>query len=132
MAHVRVQQFYRGVPVLGGEAIAHLNSDGSLSSVTDNLVPAVTVIVAPSLTSADAIARAREGLGSADWSSDSAGELWIVRRDGRDHLAYRVAFQFVRPKPMFPVVFVDSTVAVWCGSRCSWKLMVRRRTVNAG
>jgi hypothetical protein len=37
IAHTRVQQYYRGVPVLGGQAIAHMNADGAAFDDTDNL-----------------------------------------------------------------------------------------------
>ena len=41
MTHVRFQQTYRGVPVLGAEAIVHLNRDESLFAVTDDIIPEV-------------------------------------------------------------------------------------------
>jgi thermolysin len=41
VTHVRVQQTYNGVPVLGGEAIVHLNRDESLNSITDDVIPEV-------------------------------------------------------------------------------------------
>jgi hypothetical protein len=47
-AHVRVQQTVEGVPVWGGEAAVHLNSDGSLFAITDNLKPNISVDTTPS------------------------------------------------------------------------------------
>ena len=43
MAHVRVQQFHHNIPVLGGEAIAHLTATGEPSGQTDDLLPNITV-----------------------------------------------------------------------------------------
>src|SRR5215204_6090648 len=37
MAHTRFQQTVNEIPVWEGEAIVHLNADGELASVTDNL-----------------------------------------------------------------------------------------------
>src|SRR5918993_1539103 len=42
-AHTRVQQYFRGIPVFGGEAIVHLREDGQVETVTDALVPSVAV-----------------------------------------------------------------------------------------
>src|SRR4030095_2177448 len=56
MAHTRVPQYYRGVPVLGGEAIAHMNADGAAFDDTDNLVEGISVNTTPRLTAEGAIA----------------------------------------------------------------------------
>ena len=34
-AHTRVQQYFRGIPVFGGEAIVHLREDGEVEAVAD-------------------------------------------------------------------------------------------------
>jgi Zn-dependent metalloprotease len=109
MAHVRVQQFYRGIPVSGGEAIAHLRPDGTLSGITDNLVHAIQVTVTPVLAAPQAIERARADAGlSPAVPGEPTASLWILRRDGADHLVHRVEFPIVAPKPRRPVVFVDA------------------------
>jgi Zn-dependent metalloprotease len=109
MAHVRVQQFHRGVPVFGGEAIAHLSSTGEPVGQTDNLVPKIAVDPKPRLTSDAAAARAISASGCADCVRQSA-ELWIIRTDGVDHLAFQVQLRQTRAgvPPSLPVIFLDA------------------------
>lgn len=52
MAHTHVQQLQDGVPVWGAEAIVHLNPDGSLASVTNDLVGIPQVDTAPAYAAA--------------------------------------------------------------------------------
>ena len=61
MAHVAVQQTYRGVPVWGGQAIAHLDSTGELTSLTDGFVSSVKAPTSPSITSDRAVTEAKAG-----------------------------------------------------------------------
>ena len=111
MAHVRVQQLYRGIPVFGGEAVAHLRSDGTLSSITDNLVPDIRVDVTPMVSAADAIERARTDARVPAASPDAPTvSLWILRRDRTDHLVHRIELEplVAAAQPRRPVVFVDA------------------------
>src|SRR5437867_13126824 len=66
MAHTRVQQTFQGVPVFGGEAIVHLNSDGSNFAFTDSLVKNVQVDAKPELGKAEAIEIAIGHYGCSD------------------------------------------------------------------
>jgi Zn-dependent metalloprotease len=108
MAHVRVQQFHRGVPVFGGEAIAHLSPTGEPAGQTDNLVPKIVVNPMPRLT-ADAAAADAIAASCPDCTRQSA-DLWIVRTDGVDHLAFRVQLRQARAGagPSLPVIFLDA------------------------
>jgi Zn-dependent metalloprotease len=112
MGHVRVQQTYRGVPVFGGEAIAHLNPDGSLRSVTDALVPSVHVASAtPSVSRDKAIAAAMSSarLKAADVASSTA-DLSILRQATGDALTWRVRLVGTEGRmPSIPVAFIDAT-----------------------
>jgi Zn-dependent metalloprotease len=109
MAHVRVQQFHRGVPVFGGEAIAHLSAAGQPVGQTDNLVPMVAIDPKPRLTADSATARAVAASGCPDCARQSA-DLWVMRIDGKDHLAFRVQLRQTRAgaPPSLPVIFVDA------------------------
>jgi Zn-dependent metalloprotease len=109
MAHVRVQQVHRGIPVFGGEAIAHLSAAGDPVGQTDNLVPRVTVDPKPRLNADAAVARAGAASGCPDCARQSA-DLWIVRTDGKDHLAFRVELRQPRAgaSPSMPVIFIDA------------------------
>src|SRR5690349_17008216 len=55
MTHVRHQQSFHGIPVIGGEAIVHLGADGAPRELTDALVRDVRVDTAPSLAAGAAI-----------------------------------------------------------------------------
>jgi Zn-dependent metalloprotease len=56
--HVRYRQYYRGIPVWGGELIAHLDRGGALTSVNGTAVPDIAVNVTPRLSAAGAVKRA--------------------------------------------------------------------------
>ena len=92
MAHTRVQQLVNDVPVWGGEAIVHFDDDGTLLGVTDDLVPDVFVDTTADIDADEAIDIAVEDLG-AGWEAttdDPTADLWVIRQDGADHLAWRV------------------------------------------
>jgi Zn-dependent metalloprotease len=112
MAHVRVQQRFQGVPVFGGEAIAHLNSDGSAFAETDDLIAAISVSSTPTFTADQAIdvAVADYGCRTCLTKPPTAG-LWIVRdATGVDHLTYRVQMTRIdgTDQTALPVRFVDA------------------------
>ena len=110
MAHVHVQQFHRGIPVFGGEAIAHLTSSGEPLNETDALIRNVTVDTTPRVTAMDAVATALKAAGCADCLTLSAAALWVVRQKDSDQLTYRVPLR--RPAGPggngLPVIFVDA------------------------
>lgn len=111
MAHTRVQQYFEGIPVWTGEAIAHLTSAGIPFADTDALVTDVSVNTTPALTAAAAIDIALSNYGCSDClSARPTADLWILRQDGIDHLAYRVRLtRLRRGGPMaLPVRFVDA------------------------
>ncbi len=111
MAHVRLQQQLDGVPVFGGEAIVHLHGDGSLSTITDALVPDPRVETEPALSAEEAIELALfESLDRAELTAEPEADLWILRHEGADHLAWRVQLEridFVLP-PTQPLLFIDA------------------------
>jgi Zn-dependent metalloprotease len=111
LAHTRVQQYYRGVPVLGGEAIAHIGHEGAVFAETDSLVSGITVNPRPRLTTSEAIAIAVNDYGcSVCLTTAPVADLWVLRNGGQDHLVYRV--QLTRldngPDTALPVRFVDA------------------------
>jgi Zn-dependent metalloprotease len=112
MAHTRVQQRFRGVPVWGGEAIAHLNQDGSRFAETDGLVGGINVDITPRLSSAAAIDIAVTDYGcKACLTAAPTADLWIVRDEaGADHLTYRVQMMRLDGSNdiALPVRFVDA------------------------
>ncbi len=111
MAHTRVRQTVGGVPVWEGEAIVHLNTDGSLSTVTDDLKEMIAVNTEPNLSQKDAINLVVDGYrGGAKLSEDPTADLWIYRGETRDHLVYRVTTPRIdgSDATSVPVTFIDA------------------------
>jgi len=63
--HVRFQQLFQGVRVYGGEAIDHADAQGAVLDLTDALYRGIQLPVQPSLTPAEALARAEAALAPA-------------------------------------------------------------------
>jgi Zn-dependent metalloprotease len=116
MAHTRFQQTVNDIPVWEGEAIVHLNPDGELSGLTDELKEAVTVNTQPNFAAAEALNMARSfagisnSIGPRRLTDDPKIDLWIYRGETRDHLAYRVEMPILdgTANTSIPVVFVDA------------------------
>jgi vibriolysin len=53
-SHERLTQSFRGVPVFGAQAIAHLNQDGSIAAITDRLARDLKVDTTPRLSAEEA------------------------------------------------------------------------------
>ena len=117
-AHTRVQQYFRGIPVFGGEAIVHLRDDGEVESITDALVPSVLVNPRPRLASNAAIARATAKHGCAEClTAPPVANLMVLRLEGVDRLVYRVDLRREdgTAQTSMPVIFVDANTGdvVW-------------------
>lgn len=107
MAHVRLQQTEGGVPVFGGQAIVHLLPNGDVASMTDSFVRGANVDTVPSITSDDAMGEAI--LNHPGSVSAVDADLQILRREGSDHLTWRVRIEDLETDtPSIPVVFVDA------------------------
>ncbi|HEX8289538.1 MAG TPA: M4 family metallopeptidase [Pyrinomonadaceae bacterium] len=111
MAHTRFQQTVNDVPVWEGEAIVHLDSDGELRSVTDDLKGAVSVNTQPNFSGKDALKIAKSFYkGSKYITEEPKVELWVYRGEKRDHLTYRVEMPRLdgTEETAIPVIFVDA------------------------
>ncbi len=112
VSHTRVQQLVNGVPVWGGEAIVHLESDGTVFAVTDDLVPDVLVDTVPAYAADEAIELAAElydqGMGAL--TATPSAELWVLPLEGEAHLAWRVQLNRIHHQAgdALPVIFVDA------------------------
>lgn len=62
LAHVRLQQTYRGLPVWGGQAIVHLDASGAPRPMTDVLVRGIQVATTPNLGPSEALAVVQDRL----------------------------------------------------------------------
>lgn len=111
MAHTRVRQTVNGIPVWEGEAIVHLKSDGSLSTVTDDLKEGISVNTQPNFSEKDAYNMAIDMYrGRAKLTDTPKIELFVYRGEDRDHLVYRVETPRIdgSAQTSVPVVFVDA------------------------
>ncbi|HTL97905.1 MAG TPA: M4 family metallopeptidase [Holophagaceae bacterium] len=94
--HVSFQQTYQGVPVWGGQVIAHADKGGNALAPTKALYPGIRLNVTPSLASAEALATAQRELApKGPYASDPKAELVVFpvltqvhARPGSDATAY--------------------------------------------
>ncbi len=115
MGHTRVQQTVNKVPVWGGEAIVHLNEDGSLATITDDLVEASYVNTEPNFSREDSIKfAARSYKGSKYLTEKPVADLWIYPTDGGNFLVYRVQLRREdgSAETAMPVIFIDAQTGV--------------------
>ncbi len=113
MAHTRVQQVFKGVPVFGGEAIVHLNRDGSFDGLTVDLVRRIDpqLVVKPTIERDAAISLAvAEHGGSAVLTESPQADLFVLRENRRDHLVYRIELhrEDGTEHTAIPIIFVDA------------------------
>ncbi|HZH89389.1 MAG TPA: M4 family metallopeptidase [Pyrinomonadaceae bacterium] len=116
--HTRFEQTHKGVPVFGGEAIVHLNSDESVFAVTDDLIESVQVDTEPYRTTDEAVRVAVSDLGCESClTAPPAVDMQILRREGNDYLTYRVQLRREdgTHETSMPVYFVDAKTGnvVW-------------------
>jgi len=117
-AHTRLAQTEGGIPVFGAEGIVHLGPDGAFAGFTDGLAHGLRVDTTPVLDAPAAVEVAVALNGGWERVSEApAADLQILRRDGGDHLTWRVQIRQFEAgfDPAMPVVFVDAHVGdrVW-------------------
>ncbi|HEU5035893.1 MAG TPA: M4 family metallopeptidase [Nocardioides sp.] len=87
--HVRMDRFYRGLPVLGGDLVVHQGSEGAFRGVSKTLDRAVRVSVTPTVTrsaAGDKVARPAERTRLVvDATSGTARLAWEVLTGGKQH-----------------------------------------------
>ncbi len=111
MAHTRVRQTVNEIPVWEGEAIVHLQPDGELSTVTDELKENIAVNTKPNFSAAEALNLVLTTQKSAAKMTETPKvDLWIYRAEDRDHLAYRVEIPRLdgSKHTSIPVIFIDA------------------------
>lgn len=111
MAHTKVRQTHGGIPVWEGEAIVHLNPDGSLARITDDLREGINVNTTPNFSDKEAL---RIVLSTYDRGAKQTDapmiEMFVYRGDVRDHLVYRIEVPRLdgTERTSAPVVFIDA------------------------
>ncbi|UQA54837.1 M4 family metallopeptidase [Polyangium aurulentum] len=120
MAHTHMQQRVGGVPVFGGEAIVHLNRDGSFFALTDSLVRALprALDTTPAFDAAVAIDRVLGEYDCADClTQEPTAELFVLPQEKGARLVYRVGLyrEDGTAQTSMPVVFIDAKTGekVW-------------------
>lgn len=110
MAHVRLQQDVDGVPVFGGEAIVHLNADGTVFGVTDDMLRDLDVDTAPLYAADEAIAIGLDAYGEGNGlKHDATAELFVTRIGDVDHLVWKVRIPDLdRDRVSIPIYLVDA------------------------
>lgn len=111
MGHTRVQQTVNDIPVWGGEAIIHLKGDGTLSTITDNLLAGISVNTEANFPGEEAIKLAKRMYSGSEFLTDQpTADKWIYRAEKRDHLVYRVQMRREdgSEKTAMPVIFIDA------------------------
>jgi thermolysin len=89
--HVRMNQTYQGLRVIGGEMIAHFTADGSLKTVNGNYEPYIDIDPNPDILSAQAINIAYEDLRqSFGESNPGEAELVLFPWEDEIYLAWRM------------------------------------------
>ena len=110
-AHTRIDQFHQGIPVFMGEAIVHLNSDGSFQDLTDALLHDIQVDTKPELSAREAIEAAVDAMGGWHYvTGEPKVELNVVPYKGSVHLGYKVELEGMNAadEPTMPLTFVDA------------------------
>jgi Zn-dependent metalloprotease len=90
MTHVRFNQHYRGVFVVGGELIVHLNPNLTVSSVSGRTIPGITIDTRYQIEPRDALLTALNDFiadGDVDLSFD-LGKLAVLREQNSDYLCW--------------------------------------------
>ena len=87
--HVRMDRFYRGLPVLGGDLVVHSTKGGGYRSVSATLAAPPRLAITPAL-SATLAADAAVTASPATNRTPSAPKLVVFARSGAPRLAYTV------------------------------------------
>jgi thermolysin len=78
MRHVRFQQVYQGLPVVGGELIVHFGADGLLKTVNGNYEPGIKLDVTPAIVGAEAVRIAQDDLKSFFGDAEPGEPVLVV------------------------------------------------------
>jgi hypothetical protein len=121
--HERLDQYYRGVPVFGGEAVRE--TDGKVTlSVTASIYSGVRLDTTPALSGADAIRVFARETGVTAGPAASADLMILPRPDSSYALVYRVS-AFTGNE--MPVIFVTRGPAASSGATTTSSSRRRRR-----
>ncbi len=91
MQHIRFQQYYKGLKVIGGEMVVHYNRSGELTTVNGLYEPGIDLATTPSISSGQALETARTDLMSffGDGRPDQP-ELVVFPWENKNYLSWRL------------------------------------------
>jgi len=108
MRHLRLDQQYKGLPVYGGELIAHFSKDHILTAVNGTYVDGIKIETDPGLSSDEAVQTALRDLESFFGPADpNQPELLVFPWEGETYLAWRVELFSNTPMGLWEY-FVDA------------------------
>jgi Zn-dependent metalloprotease len=117
--HVRLQQRYRGLRVVGGNTIVHLKGDRVIG-VNGDFIPEIDLNVTPALIAEVAMDIARRRLPAAEASEISRPELVVfITEEGTPRLAWsqQVAYESADGEPHKDLLFADASTGDLLGQR---------------
>ena len=116
---IRFQQHYRGIPVLGGELLVHLDRNRNVVATSGHILPRTSIVTAPSVTAADATRTAIDAIAlthnvpSQDLAASTA-RLWIYSEtllgpgQGPAQLVWRMDVVAGGLQPIRELVLIDA------------------------
>ncbi|MCX6827672.1 MAG: hypothetical protein NT002_00060 [candidate division Zixibacteria bacterium] len=91
MKHLRFQQYYKGIRVIGGELVTHFTSSGSLKTVNGAFYPEINLETLPAKDAADAVTIAGNDLSSFfGTGKPGEAELAIFPWEDKYYLTWRL------------------------------------------
>ncbi len=107
--HVRLSQYYRGLPVFGGDLVVHSQADGSVYAINGSYPSADGVAETPALRSREAMQSAFRSI--PDGQMVTKPELqYAVGRDGKMYLVWAADIASEsKAGPHLDRVFIDAT-----------------------
>ncbi len=91
--HIRLQQLYKSIPVVGSEMIVHVNPQNEIYAVSGKFAEDISLDVNPAITAASAINSVRQNLGKGNIQKAVSN---LVIFDG--HLAFEVEIPVEAPE----------------------------------
>lgn len=112
--HVRMDQYYRGLPVFGDQLITHMDSKGNLLSINGTLARPYGIEIEPTLSAKQALELAMADFGQ-EVSARPEVKLVVVRLDeGGTYLAWQVKLTDIESAtPAAHTYFVNARTGIF-------------------
>lgn len=122
--HIRLQQYYKGLPIFGKEVIVHTDSSGNVFALNGSSADALNINTTPSITAEKAIEIAKNKVNAPKETKQlkslklesmnlkvgpkESAELTVYPWENSNYLCYVVDLSYTTPKPLSWKVFVDA------------------------